>query len=412
MKKILNYILIILMLVFINTLNVFAKEKNIVNIHMFYSKTCPHCAKEQQVISDLQKKYDNVKLYKYEVSEEKTKQLLNSIENILDFKVQSVPFTVIGEKYYSGYNENTTKSEFINVIEFYSENGYKDFVGEIVIEDNNTDIKLPTYEINENIDMDNQIEENSKKIVKIPFIGKVDVKNLALPLVTVIIGLLDGFNPCAMWILLFLISMLIGMNNKKRMLLLGLSFILTSALIYFFFMIAWLNITTFITKISLFRTIIGVFALICGIYHLYNYYKKRKESGCDVVDDKKRGKIFDKIKKFTHEKSFLIALIGIITLAVTVNFIELACSAGLPVMFIEILNLNNLTNLEYYLYIILYVLFFMLDDIVVFIIAITTMELTGFSTKYGKLSKLIGGILLVLIGLLMLIKPEWLMFNF
>ena len=81
-------------------------------------------------------------------------------------------------------------------------------------------------------------------------------------------------------------------------------------------------------------------------------------------------------------------------------------------MYIEILNMNNLTNLEYYLYIILYVIFFMLDDIIVFSIAMISLELTGFSTKYGKLSKLIGGILLITIGILMLIKPEWLMFNF
>ena len=81
-------------------------------------------------------------------------------------------------------------------------------------------------------------------------------------------------------------------------------------------------------------------------------------------------------------------------------------------MYIEILNMNNLTNLEYYLYIILYVIFFMLDDIIVFSIAMISLELTGISTKYGKLSKLIGGILLITIGILMLIKPEWLMFNF
>ena len=108
----------------------------------------------------------------------------------------------------------------------------------------------------------------------------------------------------------------------------------------------------------------------------------------------------------------ILALLGIISLSITVNLVELACSAGLPVMYIEILNMNNLTNLEYYLYIILYVIFFMLDDIIVFSIAMISLELTGFSTKYGKLSKLIGGILLITIGILMLIKPEWLMFNF
>ena len=99
-------------------------------------------------------------------------------------------------------------------------------------------------------------------------------------------------------------------------------------------------------------------------------------------------------------------------LAVSVNIVELACSAGLPVMFIEILSLNHPSALAKGIYIALYMIAFLLDDLIVFIVAMSTMELTGFSTKYGKLSKLIGGILLLGIGVLLIFKPEWLMFNF
>ena len=99
-------------------------------------------------------------------------------------------------------------------------------------------------------------------------------------------------------------------------------------------------------------------------------------------------------------------------LAISVNIVELACSAGLPVMFIEILSLNNLSQFEELVYIFIYMLFFLLDDLIVFFIAMTTMQVTGFSTKYGKLSKLVGGILLLFVGLLLIFKPEWLMFNF
>ena len=127
---------------------------------------------------------------------------------------------------------------------------------------------------------------------------------------------------------------------------------------------------------------------------------------------KKRKKIFYKIKKFTHEKSFFIALLGVIALAVSVNLIELACSAGLPVIFTQILAMNNLSGFEYWVYILIYIFFFMIDDLVVFTIAVKTMELSGISTKYSKYSHLIGGILMLLIGLLLIVKPEWLMFNF
>ena len=131
-----------------------------------------------------------------------------------------------------------------------------------------------------------------------------------------------------------------------------------------------------------------------------------------VVNDKKRNKIFDRIRKFTTEKNFFLALVGVMALAVSVNIVELACSAGLPVMFIEILSLNYLSIFEEILYITIYMLFFLLDDLIIFFIAMTTMQLTGFSTKYGKISKIVGGILLLIMGLLLIFKPEWLMFNF
>ena len=131
-----------------------------------------------------------------------------------------------------------------------------------------------------------------------------------------------------------------------------------------------------------------------------------------MVDDKKRKKMFKRIKQFTHERSFILAFFGIILLAASVNIIELACSAGLPVIFTQILAMNNLSGLEYWVYILIYIFFFMIDDLIVFAIAIKTMEITGISTKYSKYSHLIGGILMLIIGILLVLKPEWLMFNF
>src|SRR5699024_4433762 len=99
-------------------------------------------------------------------------------------------------------------------------------------------------------------------------------------------------------------------------------------------------------------------------------------------------------------------------LAISVNLIELACSAGLPVIFTQVLAMNDLSTLEYWIYIFIYIFFFMIDDLIVFAIAVKTMELTGITTKYTKYSHLIGGLLMFIIGILLIVKPEWLMFNF
>jgi len=244
----------------------------------------------------------------------------------------------------------------------------------------------------------------------IPIFGKVETKDLALPLIAVIMGSIDGFNPCAMWILIFLITMLIGIKDKKRMWILGLSFILTSGIVYFLIMLAWLNIAVVAANITIIRAIIGIIAIIGGLLNLKTLTKK--EAGCEVTNEKSRKKIMTKIKEFTKEKSLIIALVGVITLAISVNLIELACSLGFPVMFSQILAINNVNFIERIIYILIYILFFLIDDIIIFIIAACSFKVTAFSTKYGRISKIIGGIILLAIGILMIFKPEWLMLNF
>lgn len=408
MKKITIYIITILTLftIFISNVNAEEEEKNIVNLYLFYSDTCPHCSKEISLLDKLSKEYSNLRIYSYEIKEEKDKELYQQATKIFNLNITSIPFTVVGDAYFTGYSKTQSERKLRSVIEYYSTHGYEDKLGKII------GVELSTYEVTSNVDIFKYLEDKDNKIIDVPIIGKVNTKNLALPIVTIIIALIDGFNPCAMWVLLFLLSMLIGMKDKKRMWTLGLCFIITSATIYYLFMASWLNITQTFTKISLLRNIIALVAIIGGLYNLYSYIKTRKDTGCSVINDKKRTKIFTKIKKFTTEKNFILALLGTITLAITVNLVELACSAGLPVMYIEILQINGLTQFEYYIYLFLYVLIFMLDDIIVFTVAMITLQLTGISTKYGKLTKLIGGIILLLIGLLMIFNPSWLMFNF
>lgn len=381
-------------------------EENLVNLYLFYSNTCSHCEAEMKLLDELQEDYDNLRIYKYEISEDKNSLLLSKVSEMFNTNVTGVPFTIIGEKTFFGYSEENSKKKFVGTIEYYSSHGYVDKVGEYLGNE------LPTYEINNNdITVDEYIKDYGEYNFNIPIIGTVSTKYLTLPLIAIIMGFIDGVNPCAMWVLLFLISMLIGMHDRKKMFILGGAFLLTSALIYFFIMLAWLNIAVLVTKITIIRLVIAIIALLGGLYNLYSVYKT-KENGCNVTTKKDRKKILERIKKFTSEKSLMLSVIGVIALAISVNLIELACSAGLPVMFTQILAINNLTKVEYLCYIILYIVFFLIDDFIIFLLAITSMKVSGISAKYGKVSKIIGAIFLIIIGVLLIIRPEWLMLNF
>lgn len=399
MKKILLWLILTITLLFPMAIN--AEE---INLYLFHSQDCTHCQSERKWLESIKDKYDNLNIYEYEITRNSDNSaLLDKVKERLSSTSNYVPYTVIGEQHWIGWNEDN-KAKITEAIENY-DFSKRDVVNEVI---NNIDgEKIGNTE--------DSIENNDDKTeFTVPVLGKIDAKKVSLPIMAMVIGFVDGFNPCAMWVLIFLISMLLGMKDKKKMWILGLTFLISSGLVYLLFMLAWLNIAVSLSSIRWIQLIISAVALIGAFVNLRSYFKSviKKDEGCEVVDNKKRKKLMERIKKYTSEKSLLLAMLGVMALAFSVNLIELACSAGLPLIFTQVLALNNLNALQYGIYIFIYLLFFLIDDIVVFVIAMKTFELTGISTKYTKYSHLIGGLIMLIIGLLMIFKPSWLMFNF
>lgn len=350
-------------------------DENKINLYLFYSESCPHCHDEIEYLNSIKEKYkDKLIVYKYEVSKnEDNSKMLDSVKKIYGVNNQYVPFTAIGNDYIVGFSE-ATETTIESIIEKYINN------------------------------------KNEKKF-DIPLIGEINGKDASLSLIAIILGFIDGFNPCAMWILLLLINMTISIQNRKKMLFIGLTFILTGGVIYFLSMLG-IGIILDLTMITTIRNLIAIFAIILGLYNLYTYYKIRKETGCHVVKKEKRKNIISKINNITNKNNIILAILGTILLAGSVNLVELACSLGFPTIFLELLTINDITGISKILYLVLYILFYLIDDLVVFFIAFFTLKTTGISTKYNKFLNLIGGILMIVMGLLLIFKPEIVMFNF
>ena len=398
MNKFFRYFIITLLLILVP---ITAEAKSKYNVYLFYGDGCPHCAEEEEFFEGYLKENDDINLVKYEVwNSKENRELLVKVQDEINNHASGVPFLVIGDKAIIGYRSGSTNKDIENSINKYRSNKKKVDVVE--------SIKKGEH-------IEKPIEEPKKedKEFEIPILGKITAKTVSLPLLSVVLGFVDGFNPCAMWILLFLITLLINNKDKKKMIILGLTFIIFSGLTYVCFMLAWLNLATFLNRITVIRFIIAIIALAAGFINLSNFYKStKKEDGCEVVKPTKRKKIIDSIKKIVNEKKFIIALCGIIVLAFSVNIIEMMCSVGLPLMFTQILSMNNLSLLEYGIYMFIYILFFLIDDIVIFMIAVISSRITAISTKLTKYSHLVAGILLLAIGLIMLINPTLLMFSF
>ncbi len=402
MKKIISFLLICF---FFFPLCCSALENEKVTLYFFHGDGCPHCAEEEKFLETIQEDYPQLEIVSYEVwYDDENAELLRKVENAFSIKRPGVPTNVIGKTVISGFG-SMTGSKITRAIEYYSEHEYVDVVSQI--QEGTFDSKT----IEEDEFQKEEAKSDDELTVDTGIFGKFNLKKFSLTSAAAFIGLIDGFNPCAMWILLFLISVLIGMKDRKRMWILGLTFLTTSALVYMFIMLSWISLAVKITTIVWVRNIIAIVALIGGIINLKSFFTS-KDSGCDVVDEKKRKKVFQKIRKFTSEKSFLLALLGVMGLAISVNLVELACSAGLPLVFTELLVLNKVGGIMRFLYTLVYIFFFLVDDLVVFFIAMFTMKVTGISTKYNKFSHLLGGVIMLIIGILLIFKPEWLMFQF
>lgn len=353
--------------------SVFAAPQ-IEEVELFYSKTCPHCHEEMEFLRGLEKEIPSLNISYYEISDNKENyELLVDYREKLNIRDSGIPVTIIGDKYFVGFLSSETTGKLIKEA------------------------------------ITGKVADGQDTILKIPFVGEVNYANWSLPVLTVVLGLLDGFNPCAMWVLLFLISLLLGMKDRKRMWILGTAFIVSSAFVYFLFMVAWLNFFLFAGNIFWVRMLIAIVALLSGGYYLYDCYAN-PEGTCQVSGGKGAQKTFERLRKAVGEKQFWLALVGVIVLAGAVNLVELVCSAGLPAVFTQVLTISDLPVWQYYFYVLVYILFFMLDDMIVFVVAMITLNTVGISGKYSKISRLVGGIIMLIIGILLAFKPDWLMF--
>ena len=233
------------------TFNMNASAKS-VNVYMFYGKTCPHCKEAFKYLNNIKDKYD-LKIYKYEVWEnEENKALMKEVATLLDIDNTAI----------FGYASSVTDETYRYHIKMASKEDFLDKVG----------IKIGVVKETENsIQKEDRLLQKGSYKIKLPIVGMLDLKRFSLPSISVLLGVIDGFNPCAMWILLFFISTLIGVKDKKRLWTLGLIFLVTSSFIYMAFMVSWLSFDKMISWVAIVRTIIAVAAIIGGAINLNSF---------------------------------------------------------------------------------------------------------------------------------------------
>ncbi|HRZ80766.1 MAG TPA: hypothetical protein P5044_12215, partial [bacterium] len=255
-----------------------------------------------------------------------------------------------------------------------------------------------------------ECKECKENIIDVPVLGKIDAKLVSLPGFTFIIGILDGVNPCAMWVLMFLLTLLVNAKSRKKLVMVGSVFVISSGVVYFLFMTAWLNIFTFMGVATYVTLILGIVALLMGLINMKEFFFFKQGISL-MIPEKAKPKLYEKMRKVINNSNFLISLAGTITLAFFVNLIELGCTIGLPAIYTRVLSIQQIDTSMKYLYMALYNAYYVIPLAAIVMLFVLTMGKYRFQEKHAKVLKLISGILMVGLGIILIVKPDLLVFS-
>jgi len=352
-----------------------------IEINLFYSQTCPHCAAEREFLKDLQGRYPEIQINQYEVIYDQGNQ-----ELLKDFyqryqmpkNLQGlVPATFTPEKYFVGFNQEIAE-ELESCLDH-------------CLRPDREDISLISTSL---------IERD----IKIPFLGEIKLSSLSFPAMAVLLGTLDGFNVCSLGALILILSLVLSLNSRRKVLLFGGVFILTTAVVYGLLIVFWYKLFEFIASyLKMMEILIGTLGLAGGVYFLKQFIDLRKKGPtCDSeVGGSIVSKFSNKVQNLLKESStsrFFLLIGAIFSFALVITVVEFPCSAVVPVAFAAVLAGAGLSTFHYLLYIAIFVAFYLLDEIIMFLVALFTSRIWLSSPKFLKWIILAEAVILFFLG--------------
>ena len=355
-----------------------AQGQTEVHLYLFWSLTCPHCLTARPQILELVSQHGWIRLHDHELSENPANvERFIELAKSLGEEAQAVPTLIYcGQMEVGWEGRPTAANAFLSRLESCRQHGA-----------NSATPPLATPSLN------------------IPLIGEIDAARLSLPLLTVLLAGLDAFNPCAFFVLLFLLSLLVHQQNRQRMLIIGGVFVAFSGLMYFAFMAAWLNLFLLIGSLPWVTAAAGLVALLMAAVNLKDYLFFHQGITLSIPEGGKAD-IFQRARRILNAGNLPAMLATTILLAIAANFYELLCTAGFPMVFTRLLTLQESSTTQHYLYLALYNVIYVLPLLLIVLAFVRSMGARKLSEREGRLLKLLSGLMMFGLGLLLLLAPE------
>lgn len=394
-----------------------AQSKPLV-IYFFWGDGCPHCAQAEPFLASLAKENPRIQIQAFEVwHNADNAKLMEQVAAGFGFEAQFVPTIFIGEKSWQGFSD-AIKVEIEKTVERYLFWGWTDqaagylngVVGTNLPELENfegagvtgSEDTLPEAE---NGGTPPPVDEEVSG-TDLSFMGNVDLSSKSLLVSTLLIAFVDGFNPCSIWVLGMLLAITLHSGSRKKVIIIGLVFLTVTALIYALFIAGLFTIFKVVRFMGWIQVVVALVALFFALVNIKDYFWYKEGVSLTIADDKKPG-IFQKMRKVMDAGDSFWGLVGgTIVLAVGVSLVEFSCTAGFPVIWTNLLSAQNVSTWAFILLLLVYMLIYQLDELGIFFASVFTLKATKVEEKHGRILKLIGGVLMLTLAVVMLVKPS------
>jgi glutaredoxin len=350
---------------------------------VIYSKaSCPYCQDAYRYFAEVKKQLPNLTVHKRDIVAS-NEALAEFREKISEWSIQypSVPLINVCGNIFIGFDDAI-------------ETEIDEIIGRPAVDNPKSHEKKA-------------VKTKPENSISLPLFGDISLNDIGLPLFTIVVGLVDGFNPCAMWVLLFLLSLLVNLKNRKRMAIVAGTFVLISGIVYFALMAAWLNVFLIIGISRWLQIGLGCVALLVSGINIKDFFYFQKGVSLHIPDSAKP-ELFKRMRAIVTIERLPVALLGITILAIAVNLLELVCTAGLPAIYTQILTNQQLEYSEYLAYLGLYNLAYIFDDGILVAIAVITLSKHKLQASHARKLKLVSGLVIGGLGILLLAQPSWL----
>lgn len=370
-----------------------------VRLYYFFSPTCPHCQAAAPFIDAYAARTPWLELKKYSVKDNRTNaKFYYETALALGTQALSVPGFVFCRQVLIGYDTaETTGAEIVEALEKCHAGRLARPAGDVAAE-TSRGAGVPAAATG-------TTDTEAGTVVHLPFLGSVDAKAFSLPVLTLVLAGMDAFNPCAFFVLLFLLSLLVHAKSRTRMAIVGGTFVLFSGVVYFVFMAAWLNVFLIAGELRVITAIAGLVALFVAALNIKDYFWFKQGPSLSIPDAAKPG-LFKRMRDVVAAGSLGPMLASTVLLAIVANSYELLCTAGFPMVYTRTLTLATLETWQYYAWLAAYNVIYVIPLLVIVVVFVRTMGARKLTESEGRVLKLVSGFMMLGFGLMLLVAPN------